>query len=113
MEFIYKTETFEIKEEHLKLLQNFWVGWASCEYGAPAIDCKRPYGTSAPEIDIAEILGWEFNEDHELTQEQEEKTHTIHKETQIVLQICLQLQKFETGVYQMKHKYSNKWVKIN
>jgi len=34
---------FELKEEHLKLLRNMNVSWDECEFGAPAIDCKKPY----------------------------------------------------------------------
>lgn len=51
---IQGTETFEIKNEHLELLKRAFVSWDSCEYGAPAINCKRPYGNSYVEGDI----GW-------------------------------------------------------
>lgn len=106
-------QTFEIKEDHLKLLQKFYVYWDSCEYGAPAVDCKRPYGNSYVEHDIANILGWKLNEDEELTEEQEGLARILHRETQTALQICLSLQNFETGVYEKKDKYNDRsWKKI-
>ena len=51
---------FRLKEEHLTLLRRMYVYWEDCEYGAPAVDCKRPYGNSGVESDIAEILGWDL-----------------------------------------------------
>ena len=50
---------FTVTEEHLKLLRRAYVGWDPCEFGAPAIDCKRPYGNSDVISDIGEILGYE------------------------------------------------------
>ena len=47
---------FTVTDEHLKLLRGAYVGWDDCEFGAPAIDCKRPYGNSDVIADIAEIL---------------------------------------------------------
>ena len=30
-----------------------------CEYGSPALDCKRPFGNSDVEADVLELLEWE------------------------------------------------------
>lgn len=51
--------SFTVKEEHLKLMQRMNVDWHDCEFGAPAIDCKRPYGNGAVFQDMIEILGLE------------------------------------------------------
>lgn len=56
---------FELKEEHLKLLRNVCVYWDDCEFGAPAVDCKKPYGSSNVYKDMAKILGIEGFEDAE------------------------------------------------
>jgi len=48
--------SFEITREHLKLLKNMYVGWDDCEFGAPNIDPKRPYGNSDVINDIANAL---------------------------------------------------------
>ena len=45
---------FTVTEEHLKLLRRAYVDWEDCEFGAPAIDCKRPYGNSDVIADIGE-----------------------------------------------------------
>ena len=109
-----EVETFEVKDEHLKLLKRAYVRWeGGGEYGAPAINSKRPYGNSDVDCDIADILGWEYDEDDGLTGEQVDKAQTLHEETQIALQIALATQKFETGVYENYQKYhKNKWRKV-
>ena len=48
-----------ILKEHLKLLENAYWRYEDCEFGAPAMDCKRPYGNSDVVSDIVEILGEE------------------------------------------------------
>ena len=47
--------------------------WDDCEFGAPAIDCKRPYGNSDVYNDIAKILeikGIMVDENEGFSQEQ-------------------------------------------
>lgn len=103
-----KGKTFQVTEAHLKLLKNQYVVWRNCEYGAPAIDCKRPYGNTDVESDIAEILGW-----GELTDDLREKAERLHKELEIAFQIVLVTQKFEPGLYINKNQYDTKdWTKI-
>lgn len=35
-------QVFTLTDEHLTLLRAAYIGWEDCEFGAPAIDCKRP-----------------------------------------------------------------------
>lgn len=44
------------KQALKKLASHLCWEWCSCEYGAPAVDPKRPYGNSSVEVDILEIL---------------------------------------------------------
>lgn len=105
--------TFTITEDHLKLLRSAYVRWEDCEYGAPAIDCKRPYGNSSVELDIAEILGWDIDEDDDgMTQDQRDAARQIHLETEAVLQIILSSGIMEAGVYERPDGYSVDWVKV-
>ena len=126
-------ETFEIKEEHLELLQRMCVGWQDCEFGAPEIDPKRPYGNSDVHQDMIEVLG--FNELKEGIYEfilfgkkwllKGEDKHNIylegadeeellkeldklHKETEQALQICLEIKEFKVGIYEHE-KYGGVW----
>ena len=120
--------TFGIKPEHLKLMQRFCVDWGDCEFGAPAIDCKRPYGNSDVHQDMLEVLGleelrngvFEFSlgdqtwllkgedkfsiyldgADEESLLEALDK---LHKETETALQICLSTQSFKVGDYEEEH----------
>lgn len=42
--------------DHLTLLREAVWEWSDCEYGAPAIDPKRPFGSSNVEDSLAELL---------------------------------------------------------
>jgi hypothetical protein len=74
---------FLITDNHIKLLKRMWVNWQDCEYGAPAVDCKRPYGNSDVEDDICEILGWVGTPDGL------NDARNIHTEMLTVVQIAL------------------------
>ena len=115
-------QLFEIKEEHLKLLKRAYVSWDNCEFGAPAINCKRPYGNSDVLSDIAEIINFkpkiEYNEDEDededevyFSPEEEKYLKSIHKETKMALQIILAVGKFEIGGYE-SDKYGDNWKKV-
>ncbi len=103
---------FILKEDHLKLLRNMIVGWDRCEFGAPAIDCKKPYGNSSVYVDMAKILGIKgfIDEDEEIlfSKEQIQHMNNLHKETETALQIILRTGKFEAGVY-VADEYSDNW----
>ena len=96
---------FEIKPEHLLLLKNSKVVWRDCEFGAPAINCKRPYGDTTVISDIAEILNWKKID--------EEMATKLHRDLETVLQIILTTQKFEPGLYFNSNEYdSHGWFKL-
>ncbi len=108
-------EPFTITESHLQLLRHAYVGWDGCEFGAPAIDCKRPYGNSDVYGDIAEILGWELfkdaDGDEHLSKEQRDLADRLHSETKTVLQIALQVGEFKAGTYRKRDEYdARSWV---
>lgn len=115
------TKTFTLTSEHIKLLRSTNVGWDDCEYGAPAIDCKRPYGNSgALQIaqDIHELLKWPFpagegaREDH-FDGEGGARARKIHEELETALQIVLVVGAFEVGVYEREREYdSTSWRKV-
>lgn len=81
---------FTVKSEHIKLLRRAYVGWEDCEFGAPAIDCKRPYGNSSVYEDMREILGAKYTKDD---------LYALHRGTQTALQIFIALGRMEAGVY--------------
>lgn len=114
-------DEFEIKPVHLKLLKEMNVSWWDCEFGAPCIDPKRPYGNSDVENDIIEFAEldreklFEYDEDDkehedgELTSEAIDVINDLHKQMEVVLQICLSTLSFKTGKY-CKKNYN--WVRI-
>lgn len=116
----FDTKYFEITTAHLKLIEKMYVSWEDCEFGAPAIDCKRPYGNSYVIGDIAEILEIKpdvvdaVNGDEDFSNELQEKLTKLHTETELVLQICLSNLKFETGFYYKENPYDDKsWKKMS
>lgn len=100
-------ETFIVTDEHIKLLRNAYVRWDDCEYGAPAIDPKRPYGNSSVEEDIINLLGWEKGDRcphcneylEDISDDLLDSAYTIHCETQTALQIFLFTGEMKPGCY--------------
>ena len=95
---------FTVTEDHLKLLRRAYVSWDDCEFGAPAIDCKRPYGNSDVIGDIAEILGTPGSgeiddEPGDIPAEDEARFTRLHGETATVLQIAIDTGEFRAGRY--------------
>ena len=107
---------FELKQIHLDLLKQVAIGWDDCEFGAPCIDCKRPYGNSDVLDDMAEIIKlqkkdhWDFDEES-----WDEKTTDylidLHKQTQVALEIVLHCQSFKLGKYKKKDYQDWEFVK--
>ena len=110
-------EVFELKQEHLKLLQASCYQWQDCETGAVEINPKRPYGNSYVVDDIAATLGIEADmEDdsgsYEYSDELCESLMQYHYDTQKAIEIVMQLQTFDVGVYRkVEVKYGCKWVR--
>lgn len=97
-------EEFELKKEHLELLKNSIVRWFDCEFGAPCIDCKRPYGNSDVFDDIAEIINLDKKENYDYKEddwkeEAQDFMEDLHRQTQIALEIILHCQTFKLGKY--------------
>ena len=108
-----KYKTFEVTDDHLILARRFYVGWNEGEFGAPTIDCKRPYGNSSVLNDIHEILTGESigmidSKRDELTEEEKQQYDKIHLEMETVLQIILATGQFKSGHYICKW-YGRNW----
>jgi hypothetical protein len=92
----------KIKKEHIALLNRAYVRWEDGEFGAPAIDCKRPYGNSSVVEDIIEIIkpkipakvkelldDGSIDLEQAFTSKEIEQFEKLHQETEFVLQIIL------------------------
>ncbi len=104
-------EKFTLTENHVKLLRRANVTWSDCEFGAPAIDPKRPYGNSFVIGDIAGILDALRDEDGDVDDEVYETLYKFHSETETALQIVLETGSFEAGNYE-REKYFGKWKRV-
>ena len=98
-----KHEEFELKEEHLQLLERAYWEWHDCEYGAPSMDPKRPYGNSDVTGDVAEIIGEQPKKcphcDEFIYELDTERYDELHRETLHALEVICQTRSFELGVY--------------
>jgi len=98
-------QKFILTDQHLKLLSRMVVGWQDCEFGAPEIDPKRPYGNSSVIADIVEILGIPQQVcphcDEPISEDgyDEDELQKLHEETETALQIVLSTQSFIPGKY--------------
>lgn len=92
-------EEFVVTADHIKLLKAAVVRWDDSEFGAPAIDSKRPYGNSSVLLDIAEILGDEVNYEGDLEDAQYNRYTKTHYETATALQIFLNVGRMVPGRY--------------
>lgn len=105
--------TFEVTASHIKLLRHARVSWYNCEYGAPGIDPKRPYGTSTIERDIGKILGIPEDGYGGYKYPTIQSFEKIHEELDIVLQIVLKTGSFETGIFTKEDPYdSTSWKRV-
>lgn len=101
--------TFELKREHIKLLSKMKIGWDIDGFGVPGVDRTSPFGfnDSTPYQTIAEILGIEKqNGDNEFTVEQDKYMMSVYRETDQALQIILQSQSFQPGIYKRDDYYT-------
>lgn len=111
---VEKLTSFAVTDEHLTLLRHAYVDWNYCESGAPAIDCKRPYGNSDVSRDMAELLHPEFGEMREgaasdWLDDNAARLSRLHAETGVALQIALCVGEFRTGHYRRKPYLSRSW----
>lgn len=114
-------EKFTLTEDHITLLNHSYVSWDDCEFGAAAIDCKRPYGDSSVVYDICTLLGWATSEDFERADEEGrydefyeefwDRANKIHREIETALQVCLDNLSFQTGEYE-REKYTGHWEPV-
>jgi len=105
-------KTFTLTEDHVKLLRAAYVRWEETEWGAPAIDGKRPYGNGNIHRDIAEILGRPVLYDTDDDAAWRAPLWELHKQTETALQIVLATGSFEPGEYRCG-RYHRNWEKVS
>jgi hypothetical protein len=113
---MFDKKKFTVTSQHLLLMKRMYISYNSyCEFGAPEVNPKRPYGNSDVYYDIGEILeitpSGGSEDDPEFTAGQEVEMLKLHKETETALQIAVVTGCFESGEYEAD-EYSSNWVKI-
>jgi hypothetical protein len=116
-------KTFEVSENHLKLIKRNQIEWVFFRDGYNSghfyQDCKRPYGNSDWVGDIAEILGIEpdcsnpNDEDEKWFSESLEYFLVCHHiDMRIVMEILCQNLSIHKGKYERESVYSSDWVVV-
>lgn len=122
----FKAVRFTLTAEHVALLQAAWVDWEDVEWGAPAIDPKRPYGNGDLDRDLYYALATPearasvWDDDHGLPAGLApdewrlicERNRVLHRETETALQIVLRAGSFTPGVYEAR-EYHNDWRRVD
>lgn len=104
----------KVTENHIKLLKKLYIDWEDCSFGAPCVDCKRPFGNSDVYGDMAEILGIKLanqEENPELYERQIYSLNKGYKELQDCLQILVRNLSIEVGEYECDD-YGTNWRKV-
>jgi len=98
-----------ITDDHLKLLKHACISWDERAFGAPGLDCKRPYGNSDVIDDMHRILysGRDLNEP---TDDTKLYYREIHAELEYVIRIVFQHRSFEKATYVLDGL--DDWVKV-
>lgn len=97
---------FTVTEEHLKLARAMRMRYEDgVEFGAPAVDPKRPYGNGDVYADMREILGRPSVEEDDADRDE---LFGLHREMETVLQIALRVGEFAAGEY-VARMYFEDW----
>jgi hypothetical protein len=112
-----KLDTFELTEDHIKLVTNMYVSWGDAETGAPAINPKRPYGNSDVPGDVYRVLHDdvyygdthqdEYGDELDMPEGMEEDYEKLHRQTETALQIVLCTKSFTPGIYVKTEQYDD------
>lgn len=92
-------EKFTLTEQHVVLLRAANVRWDESEFGAPAIDSKRPYGNSDVIEDLGELLGYGPEPERGYPDDVAATLNRLHRETETALQVVLATGQFTPGHY--------------
>lgn len=107
---------FTIAAGHRLLLMQMNVAWDDCEFGAPCICPKKPYGNGDVVGDMAKILGIEpvptDDEETHWPPGTTERMEALHREMETVLQIVVTTGQSEVGRYHAD-KYQNNWTRLD
>lgn len=102
-------ETFHLKQDHLRLLENINICWNNEEYGAPKVDNDQPLSDSISESLDSELLNYlNIDDSHK---KDVDYAKQIYNELDTAMQIVLSNKTFDTGVFE-KDEYSRNWSRI-
>ena len=104
----------KVTENHIKLLKNLYIDWEDCEFGAPCVNFKRPFGNSDVYGDMANILGIELADEEKNYELYEKQIYSLgkgYRELQDCLQILVRNLSIEVGTYECDD-YDTNWRRV-
>lgn len=102
-------ETFYLKQDHLRLLEQINICWDDEEYGVPKVDNDQPIGNSVSEPienKLCDCLNINDRDGKDV-----EYANKIYNELDTAMQIVLSNKTFKTGVFE-REKSSDNWSRI-
>lgn len=102
-------ETFHLKRDHIRLLENINICWNNEEYGAPKVDNDQPLGYSISGSIGSELLN--YLDIDARNKEDVDDAKQIYNELDTAMQIVLSNKTFDTGVFE-KDECSRNWTRI-
>lgn len=90
-----RRDEFLVTYDHIQLLSNSYTYWDDCEFGAPGIDPKRPFGNSDVKKDYEDITGKTFD-------------YRVYNQLETCLQILLDNLSIHAGLYRYDEE-DNRW----
>ena len=105
---------FILKEDHLTLLKHACVSNISCEFGAPGIDCKRPFGNSDVIGDMIDIMGIDAERDDDswrYPEDVEGELMELYSELETALRVIFKnLPNVRLGKYVSEDYFGEEWA---
>lgn len=109
----FKGKSLTVTDEHLLLLKRTYITWDPCEYGAPEINPKRPYGNGDVAQDIYEILGWPIGCQDCGVEYDDERARSIHVEMEAVVKVALHnVGEDIRGEWRNASDYGDNWERV-
>lgn len=109
-------KTFNLTKDHITLMRGLCFCWGDCEYGGPAVDCKRPFGNSGrTQIirDMAQVMGLPdsaiYDErSEELIEAEADRLENLYRQMPTAIECVFRTQSFEPGLF-VAEPYTSEW----
>lgn len=120
-----RPQTFRLTQQHIALIRDMRVGWDDSYAGAPAIECREPYLSGAAVEAVISLAGIKSEVVSSVIERgavprrvfmpdarAQRAAMTLHRETDIALQIVLSVGEFAPGLYRRVDHDGYRWERV-